>query len=106
MEKRFELSIQDILEKEFHIDLKGYNAHEVDVFLDSIINDYQSYEEYITSLGVNLKAYEEENRKLKQRISDLEIALQGQEVVSGAHVDHLDVVKRLSRLETEVFKNK
>lgn len=103
MEKRFELTIKDILEKEFHIDLKGYNAHEVDSFLDNVIADYQNYDETIKNLGENLQRYEEENNKLKRRIQDLEVALQGKEAVS-THVDNLDVIKRLSRLEQEVFK--
>lgn len=106
VEKRFELTIQDILNKQFHIDLKGYSANEVDQFLDCIIHDYQAYEQYVKELGENLTSYEKENHKLKQRIADLEISLQGKEVVSGAHVEHLDIVKRVSKLEQEVFKNR
>ena len=104
MEKRFELTIKEILEKEFHIDLKGYNAHEVDSFLDCVISDYQHYDETIKNLGENLCRYEEENKKLKQRIQELEVALQGKEITVNKPVDHLDVIKRLSRLEQEVFK--
>ncbi len=104
VEKRFELTIKDILEKEFHIDLKGYNAHEVDSFLDCVIADYQQYDETIKNLGENLCRYEEENKKLKQKIQALEVALQGKEVTTSKPVDHLDVIKRLSRLEQEVFK--
>lgn len=103
VEKRFELTTKDILEKEFHIDLKGYNAHEVDSFLDSVIMDYQQYDETIKNLGENLQRFDEENRKLKQRIQELEVALQGKEVNHIA-VDNLDIIKRLSRLEQEVFK--
>lgn len=103
MEKRFELTTKDILEKEFHIDLKGYNAHEVDAFLDSVIADYQQYDETIKNLGENLQKFDNENRKLKQRIQELEITLQGKEVNHVA-VDNLDIIKRLSRLEQEVFK--
>ena len=37
------LSIQDILEKEFKIDTRGYRPQEVDSFLDVIMRDYNEY---------------------------------------------------------------
>lgn len=105
MEKKFELTAKDILDKEFHIDLKGYSASEVDNFLDLVIADYQTYEETVKGLGENLYHFEMENNTLKQRIRELENQLQNKEEAS-ASVDNLDVLKRLSRLEAEVFKNK
>ena len=36
------LTPQDILEKEFKIDTRGYRLKEVDQFLDIIIGDYES----------------------------------------------------------------
>ena len=104
MEKRFELTTKEILDKEFHIDLKGYNAHGVDSFLDCVIADYQKYDETLKSLGENLRRFEEENRRLKQRVQELEMTLQGKEKeASVASYDHLDIIKRLSRLEKAVF---
>ena len=38
--ERFYLSTQDILDKEFKIDARGYRLQEVDKFLDTIIGDY------------------------------------------------------------------
>ena len=35
------LTAQEIYEKEFHVDLKGYAPAEVDEFLDMVIEDYQ-----------------------------------------------------------------
>ena len=43
MEKRFKLTIEDVLEKQFNIDFKGYASGEVDEFLDLVIADYQQY---------------------------------------------------------------
>ena len=37
MEKRFKLTVEDVLEKQFNIDFKGYASGEVDEFLDLII---------------------------------------------------------------------
>ena len=44
MAGKVNLDIQTILDKEFNIDFKGYNATEVDNFLDLIIQDYQTYQ--------------------------------------------------------------
>ena len=37
---RIELTSQDILEKDFKIDTRGYRPQEVDRYLDLIIKDY------------------------------------------------------------------
>ena len=105
VEKRVNLNIQEILDKEFHVDIKGYNANEVDAFLDLVIADYQSYDEMNTIARENLKKYEEENRKLRLRIRELELQLSSKDAVANAPVDHLDILKRLSRLEKAVFKD-
>ena len=34
--KTFELTVKDIYDKQFNIDFKGYNAQEVDEFLDEL----------------------------------------------------------------------
>ena len=45
MAKDMNLTAQEIYEKEFHVDLKGYAPAEVDEFLDMVIEDYQKYDE-------------------------------------------------------------
>lgn len=106
MEKRFELGVTDILNKEFHIDLKGYNANEVDSFLDVVMADYASYEELVQHLGASLRKYEEEVKNLKNRIAELETSLQVQQVSQNAKVENVDILKRISRLEQAVFNQK
>lgn len=103
MEKRFNLRVQEILEKEFHVDLKGYNANEVDSFLDSVIADYHNYDELLSSARSNLAKFEEENRKLQNRIHELEVKISGEELTKRVPSDSVDVLKRLSRLEKAVF---
>lgn len=56
---RITLTMQDILEKEFKIDARGYRLQEVDKFLDVIIKDYNEYNNIIKSL-------EKEKRELAQ----------------------------------------
>ena len=41
MNDRITLTMQDILEKEFKIDARGYRPQEVDKFLDKVINQVE-----------------------------------------------------------------
>ena len=101
----FELTVQEILDKQFNIDFKGYNAQEVDEFLDRVIHDYQQYDEKIKECTDTLLKYENTIESLKNQISDLQARLNIQGEVS-TNASNLDVLRRLSRLEAEVFKNK
>ena len=49
-QNKIELSPQDILEKEFKIDTRGYRLKEVDQYLDIIINDYERFYTIINDL--------------------------------------------------------
>lgn len=42
LEKKVMLSPKKIIAKEFKVDFKGYNAEEVDHFLDMVVNDYEA----------------------------------------------------------------
>ena len=63
---RITLTANEILEKEFKIDARGYRLQEVDKFLDIIIKDYQEYNNIINALERNRRALNEENRELKR----------------------------------------
>ena len=67
------LTAQEIYEKEFHVDLKGYAPAEVDEFLDMVIEDYQKYDEKVNS-----------------------------DFVNGSS-NTVDILKRIARLEKAVF---
>ncbi len=103
MEKRFELSVDDILNKEFYVDIKGYNAHEVDKFLDMIIADYQKYDEALEVLTKNVKHYEEENANLRNQINELQTQVESETQIQSQEISGVDILKRLSRIEAAVF---
>ena len=42
-QNRISLTPQDILDKDFKIDVRGFNLKEVDQFLDVIIGDYEEF---------------------------------------------------------------
>ena len=102
MEKRFKLSVEDVLEKQFNIDFKGYSSGEVDEFLDLVIADYQQDNKMIEELGDHLQEYERQINTLKAKVVELE----GKQGLSTnePNGNNLDILKRLSRLENEVFR--
>ena len=65
MNDKITLTANDILEKEFKIDARGYRLQEVDKFLDIIIKDYTEYDKLLRKYNTELKAVLEENTKLK-----------------------------------------
>ena len=102
---RIALTPQDILNKEFKIDTRGFRLKEVDQFLDIIIGDY---EEFYKILKENEKEKEdllEEIMNLKQEIrslkTNIEIAKSGSS--DRKEVTNLDIMKRLSQLEKIVY---
>ena len=72
MAKDMNLTAQEIYEKEFHVDLKGYAPAEVDEFLDIVIEDYQKYDEKVEELGAAVTRYEEKIKELQQQLFALQ----------------------------------
>lgn len=77
------LSAQDIYDKEFAVEPRGYSASEVDAYLDQIIEDYQDYEEQtqklssaLVSCDQKIKELSEENASLKAAAASLQEQLQ------------------------------
>ena len=106
MENKLNLDPQTILDKEFHVDFKGYSPAEVDEFLDLIIQDYEAYEKKIGDLGERLMSQERANASLKAKIIELESRQKAMEDVDQNAFNQVDLLKRISRLEQEVYKNK
>ena len=107
LQNKITLTPQDILEKEFKIDTRGYRLKEVDQFLDLIIGDY---EEFIKIIKENEKQKEElleEIMSLKQEIRNLKMSIEiaknsDNSSISGGSTN-LDVMKRLAQLEKIVY---
>ncbi len=95
---RIVLSIQDILEKEFKIDARGYRLQEVDKFLDTIIGDYNEYNNIIKELDREKAKLIEENQALKQEIRDLKSNIEAVKY-SEKEITNVDLLRRISQLE-------
>lgn len=98
------LTADEILNKEFKFDAKGYRPKEVDEFLDTIIEDYNEYIRLIKKLESANRELESENNTLKNEVRRLEIALEAQEEgESKMGSNNVDILKRLSNLEKIVY---
>ena len=100
---RITLTMQDILEKEFKIDARGYRPQEVDKYLDMIIRDYTEYNNIIKNLKGQINDLTSDNYTLKQEIRALKEKLEMQEDSSNKQVTNIDLLKRISNLEKIVY---
>ena len=99
------LTPQEILEKEFKIDTRGYRPQDVDKFLDMIIRDYTEYNSIIKNLQTEIKNLTEDNTKLKQEILSMqeEFEFQKNNSQQSSKTTNVDLLQRISNLEKVVF---
>ncbi len=97
-----ELTKQDILEKEFKIDARGYRLQEVDKFLDVIIRDYNEYDNIISNLEKEKRQLVSENQELKQEVRNLKSSIDALKV-DEKEITNVDIIRRISQLEKIVL---
>ena len=109
---RLVLSSKEILNKVFKGVPRGYDPYEVDQYLDRIIKDYERVEE-------NVLMTEEENKRLLNKIKELEQKNQSLEIEIGKYKtkyakikptdnvndDNINLIKRINTLETFLWQN-
>lgn len=100
-----ELSVEDILSKEFKVDMKGYRLQEVDKFLDVVIHDYEIFNKTIKQLSIEKNELVDENIALKQEIRSLKAKIEVLANTSNDSSTTADVLRRLSNLEKIVYEN-
>ncbi len=107
MENKIQLSPKKIIAKEFKIDFKGYNAEEVDYFLDAVVSDYQAFAQMLNESYESIEALEKHIKEQREKIVMLEKekALQDDNIKSIEEnvSSNVDILKRLSLLEKAVF---
>ena len=107
-QNKIALSPQDILEKDFKIDTRGYRLKEVDQFLDVIIGDYEQFFKMLREADKEKEELLDEITNLKQEIRNLKVKV---EIADSNARDNypvrentnIDVMKRLSQLEKIVY---
>ncbi len=91
---------KDIFEQEFGREVRGYSKAEVDEFLDDVIKDYETYATLVKSLRMEIAELKEELSK-KPQVTP--VASESVELGSTTSMTNFDILKRLNRLEKEVF---
>ena len=101
---KISLTPQDILDKEFKIDARGYRPQEVDKFLDQVINDYSEFINEIKRLRKDIVLLTDDNTKLKNELRRIKANIQAAETTAtGNSVSNVDLLRRLSQLEKVVY---
>ena len=106
-QNKIKLMPQDILEKSFKIDTRGYRLKEVDQFLDDIIGDYENFLEIINNLEKEKADLLGEVMNLKQELRNSKLSV---EVASNSkangEITNVDIMRRLSQLEKMVYNSR
>ena len=99
------LTAEDILNKDFKIDARGYRPQEVDKFLDMVMADYTEFTSIIKKQEHEIRSLAEKNMKLKQEYQKLRSRLDAAGEDDGSHnsVNNVDLLRRISQLEKIVF---
>ena len=100
---RITLTSNDILEKEFKIDTRGYRPQEVDKYLDVIISDYEEMNSIIKELEKEKRELMEDNIALKQEVRNLKTKLEVLAETEGSSSTNADVLRRISKLEKIIY---
>lgn len=101
--KKLNLNPEEILNKEFNVDFKGYTPSEVDSFLDSVLDDYQTMEENVQELLDLVSKLQEEVKELTKKNVELEGRKKAIDFTNTTSYSSVDLLKRLSRLEEQVY---
>lgn len=91
---------KDVFEQEFGREVRGYSKVEVDEFLDDVIKDYETYAALVKSLRQEISELKDELSR-KPQVSSVQA--EALEIAGTSSMTNFDILKRLNRLEKEVF---
>ena len=100
--KKLNLNPEEILNKEFQIDFKGYSVQEVNLFLDDILEDYQIMEDNVQELLDLITRLQAQVKDLSAKNVELEGRKKVYDLSNTTQYSSVDIIKRLSRLEEQM----
>ena len=100
------LTPQEILDKDFKVDTRGYRPQEVDKFLDVIIVDYTKFISMVKRNEAEKKELIEENLRLKKELRDCKDKIELLKNTPNKELTNVDMLRRISTLEKVVFGDK
>ena len=107
---KLNLTSKEILNKLFAPSDKGYNAYDVDEFLDKIIQDYKLVEDNVLLLNKEFEEKDLKIKKLEEEKSALEIELgkykarfSNIKAEDNVTTDNIELLKRINLLEKALY---
>ncbi|MFA6796954.1 MAG: DivIVA domain-containing protein [Bacilli bacterium] len=111
MANALKLNANKILHKQFEGTKPGYNALQVDTFLDTVIADYEYMEKYIAESEKKIDELQKLNAMLNKKLTKVEaenaVMTERFKNISdddNISLSNLDLLKRISALEQALFK--
>ena len=101
--EKLNLTPEEILNKEFNVDFKGYAPAEVDAFLDKVLEDYQIMEENVQQLIDAIKTLQNQVKDLTAKNVELEGRKMAFDLSNTTSYSSVDILKRISRLEEQLY---
>lgn len=102
--EKLNLTPEEILNKEFNVDFKGYSPAEVDNFLDTILDDYQKMEDNVQQLLDTVNTLQHQVKELTAKNVELEGRKMAFDLSNTTSYSSVDILKRISRLEEQMYK--
>lgn len=103
--KNLKLNPEIILNKEFKTDFKGYTPSDVDLFLDDVLDDYQTIEDNVQELLGVIDRLQQQVNELTKKNVELQAKKKAFDFTNTTSYSSVDILKRISRLE-EMMYNK
>lgn len=101
--EKLNLTPEEILNKEFNVDFKGYSPAEVDDFLDKVLEDYQIMEENVQQLLDAVSTLQDQVKSLTAKNIELEGRKAAFDLSNTTSYSSVDILKRISRLEEQLY---
>ena len=110
-DETIKLNAEKILKQVFTPDVKGYDADQVDTFLDQVKEDYQVFESYVAKSRKYIVDLETQLKRCRDQLSTLEVEnarmaqrLEGIKDSDNVSSGNIDLLQRIDRLERELFR--
>ncbi|MDR3215032.1 MAG: DivIVA domain-containing protein [Bacilli bacterium] len=101
------LNSEIILDKPFDVDIRGYSAKQVDMFLDVVYSDYLSFETTVAEMQQEIQNLKTANDALQKQLeSSLKNQVVSNELMPTETINTIDILKRLAKLEQDVYNAK
>ena len=102
--EKLNLTPEEIFNKSFESSIRGYNADDVDAYLDLILEDYQTMESNVQELLDMINNLQDQIKKMQQEQIELKGKQKAIDLSNTTQYSSVDILKRISRLEEMVIK--